>query len=102
MPHALAMLGVAIVLASTPVAHAAAREENGAKTYSARLSIADLDLSRPEDVEKLERRVSKRARHFCRSFHSVTATPTMLRECRRRIFEENRPRIDQAVAAAGR
>jgi UrcA family protein len=102
MAHALAMFGVAVVLASTPGAHAAARGQNGAKTYSATLSIADLDLTRPEDVEKLERRVSKRARHFCRNFSSVTATPKMLRDCERRIFEENRPRIDRAVAAAGR
>lgn len=99
---ALAMLGAAFVLAATPGAEAKPRAGDGVKTYSARLSIADLDLTQPEDVKKLEHRVNRRARHFCRIFYSATATPAMLRECERRIFEENRPRIDRAVAAAGR
>ncbi len=101
-PLGIAMLGAAFILAATSGAEARPRVGDGAKTYSARLSIADLDLTRPEDVKTLERRVSKRARHFCRVFSSVTATPSMLRECERRVLEENRSRIDLAVAAAAR
>jgi UrcA family protein len=69
--------------------------------YSQRIAYRDLDLSRPDDVAVLHRRVRLAARHLC------TVTPAMrdagyvfLETCFPKAVAEGRRQIKQAVELA--
>ena len=98
----VAAFAFVLAFSATTDARAAKRSGREENLYSASVSFADLNLSTQDDIERLERRVMKKARHFCRTFNGVTATQSMLRECRKKIVEENRSKIEKAIELSAR
>jgi UrcA family protein len=98
----VAAFAFVLAFSATTDARAAKRFGRDERLYSASVSFADLNLTNQEDIERLERRVRKKARHFCRVFNGVTATQSMLRECREKIVEENRSKIEKAIELSAR
>jgi UrcA family protein len=86
-----ATLALAALLAGTP-AFATAPTEAPTKT----VSYSDLDLAKPADLARLERRISGASRVVC-----VTSDPILLTRCRNKARIDAQAQMQRAIARAG-
>ena len=65
-----------------------------------RIKLTDLDLTSDRGVDKLHRRLTLKARRYCRNTLPVSAPAAVVRRCEDRIVAENMGKLHQAIDEA--
>ena len=103
--QAFCAIMAAAIIASIPApASAAVLSDLDRPDYVARIELTDLDLTSERGVDRLHRRLTLKARRYCRQNQPVSATLAMRRDCEMQIVAENMEKLHRAIdeANAGR
>lgn len=88
-----------IALASLPVA-AEAQDRRGSPANSERVSYADLDLTKPDGVSMLDRRIRGAAHRVCKQRGGPIILEPQRRVCVKKAFSGASPQVAAARTAA--
>ena len=94
-----AIIGIVTGIAILAVSPAPA---GAAGTASRAVSLAGFDLSKPDQLAKLQKRIARTAWSLCRGHDSFVALSTELdaRRCVKEAIASGQPQIDRAIATA--
>lgn len=68
--------------------------------FVGRIKLADLDLTSDRGVDRLHRRLSLKARRYCRHSLPVGSPAAALRQCEEQVVAENTGKLHKAIDEA--